>query len=95
LDPAVDRRVVNAQSALGHHLFEIAVAERIPQVPADTQQNDLGLKMTPFERTRIAHARNSSAVLEIKQSLPERQYVCNRTFQGIYHKARERRSLLQ
>ncbi len=35
--------------------------------------------MTPFERTRIAHAGNSSAVLEIKPSLPEHRHVCNRT----------------
>jgi hypothetical protein len=64
LNPSRDRRMINVQSPLQHHLFEVAIAERIPQIPAHTQQNDLGLKMTPFERTRMAHAGNSSAVLE-------------------------------
>lgn len=32
-----------------HHLFQVAVAERVAQVPPDAQQDDIGLKMTPFE----------------------------------------------
>src|SRR5450755_1050428 len=55
LAPAVDRRMIHVQSPLPHHLFEVAIAERIPQVPAHAQQDDLGFKMTPFERTWIAH----------------------------------------
>ncbi len=42
LDPAVDRRVVNPQPAFPHHFFQVAVAQRIPQVPAHAQHNDLG-----------------------------------------------------
>src|SRR3954462_13366087 len=35
--------------------------ERVSKVPTDAQQNDLSFEMTPFERARIAHERNSSA----------------------------------
>jgi len=49
------------------------------QVPAHAEQNDLRLKMTPFERTMLVHEGNSSPVLEQKQSLPESWHFCNRT----------------
>jgi hypothetical protein len=64
LHPAVDRGVIDVQTPLSHHLFKIAITERVAQVPAHTQQNDFGLEMTPFERALIAHEGNSSAVLE-------------------------------
>jgi len=35
LNPAPDRDVIHAQVPLGHHLFQLAEAQRIPQVPAD------------------------------------------------------------
>ncbi len=41
--------MIDMQAPLEHHLFQISVAERIPKVPADTEQNNLGLEMTPFE----------------------------------------------
>src|SRR5258708_7215608 len=37
LYPAVDRGVIDMQSPLEHHLLYISVAERIPEVPADTE----------------------------------------------------------
>ncbi len=49
LDPAIHRGVVDCEASLGHHLFEVAIAERGEQVPSDIQQNDLGFKVTPFE----------------------------------------------
>jgi hypothetical protein len=55
LDPAVDRRVIDVQSSLGHHLFEIPIAERIAQVPTHAQKNDVGLEVTPFERVLFYH----------------------------------------
>ena len=64
LHPAVDRGVVNLQPAFEHHFLQITVAERVAQVPPDTQQNDLGFEMTPFERTRVLHEGNSFFVLE-------------------------------
>src|SRR5260221_9727608 len=64
LDPAVDGRMIDAESALSHHLFQVAVAQCIAQVPADAQENYLAFKGTPFERILLGHKGNSSAVLE-------------------------------
>jgi hypothetical protein len=79
LDPAIDGRVIDMQSPFLHQLFQVAIAERIPQLPAHAEQNDLGFKMTPFAWAWIAHEGNSSIVLEIKQSLPEHPRFCNTT----------------
>ena len=35
---------------LDHHLFHIAIAERIPQIPAHTEQNDLVLEVSSMEQ---------------------------------------------
>src|SRR5258706_8231905 len=64
LHPAVDGGVIDMQSPLKHHLLQISVAERIPEVPADTQQNNLGLKVTPFERVGGIHEIGSSQFSE-------------------------------
>ena len=53
LDPAIDRRMINVQAPFEQHLFQIAVAQSISEVPADAQQNDVGLEMTPFERMLV------------------------------------------
>jgi len=37
LDPTPDRDMVHGEAALHRYLLQIPVAERIPQVPADTQ----------------------------------------------------------
>jgi hypothetical protein len=55
--------VIDVQTPLLHHLFEITVAERIPKVPAHAEQNDVGFEMTPFERVLIVHEGNSSVFL--------------------------------
>jgi hypothetical protein len=31
LDPAKDRRMIDTEPALSHHLFEVTIAQRIPQ----------------------------------------------------------------
>ncbi len=41
IEPFVEENI-DAESALSHHLFEIAVAQKIAQIPAHAQQNDLG-----------------------------------------------------
>jgi hypothetical protein len=64
LYPTIDGGMIDRESALDHHLFQVTVAERIPEVPTDAQENDLGFKVTPFERTRVLHEGNSFGVLE-------------------------------
>jgi hypothetical protein len=67
LCPTVDRGVIDMQSSLAHHLLQISVAERIPQVPADTKQNDLGLEVTPFEWSGGIHEIGSSQFSEYRR----------------------------
>lgn len=42
-----------------HHLRKIAMAQRISEIPSSAEQNDVGLKMTPFERVSFAHDKSS------------------------------------
>src|SRR5512135_705885 len=64
----VDCGVIDRESALDHHLFQVTVAQGIPQVPAHAQQNKFRLKMTPFEWTRMTHDGNSPALLTQSKS---------------------------
>ncbi len=50
LDPPINRRVIYFNSSFLHHFFQVAVAQGISQVPSDTQQDDVRLEVTPFER---------------------------------------------
>ena len=53
LHPTIDRGVVDRDAALGHHRFEVAVADRIPAVPAYGPEHDLPPEVTSLE---VAHA---------------------------------------
>src|SRR5258708_20451805 len=64
LYPTVDRVLIDMQSPLAHHLLQISVAERIPEVPADTEQNNLSLEVTPFEWSGGIHEIGSSQFSE-------------------------------
>jgi hypothetical protein len=55
LDPAIDRGVIDVQTPFKHHLFQVAVAERIAQIPAHTQHNDVSFKVAPFEGMLLIH----------------------------------------
>ena len=52
LDPAPDGRVVRFQTALAEPLFAIAERERVPQGPAHSAQNQLGLGLSLGEDRR-------------------------------------------
>jgi len=41
--------MVDGEVAFGHHFFQVSEAEPEPEIPADTQNDDLGFKMSPFE----------------------------------------------
>jgi hypothetical protein len=55
LDPTVDRGMIDMQTTFQHDFFEISITQCIPQIPPDTQQNNLSLEMTPFERMLLCH----------------------------------------
>ena len=38
-DPAVDRRMVDADAALRHHFLQVAQAQAVGQIPADAKQD--------------------------------------------------------
>jgi hypothetical protein len=38
-DPAVDRRMIDADAAFGHHFLQIAQAQAIAQIPSHAQQD--------------------------------------------------------
>src|ERR1700738_3412444 len=67
LHPTIDRRVIDMQSPLAHHLLQIPITERISQIPADTEQNNLGLEVTPFERCEDIHESSSSQFSEYRR----------------------------
>jgi hypothetical protein len=48
--PASDGGVIHTQAAFGHHLFQVAVAQRVPQIPPHAEHNYLVLKMSPSEQ---------------------------------------------
>jgi hypothetical protein len=49
LDPTVDGGVIDRETALRHHFFKVAIAERVAQVPPYTKQDDCGFMMPPLE----------------------------------------------
>lgn len=42
--------MVHRESALAHHLLEVAVGELVPAIPTDAQEDDGGLEVTPLKR---------------------------------------------
>src|SRR5260370_2835039 len=64
MDAAVGRGVIDMQSARGQHFLQISVAERIAEVPAEKEQNNLSLEVTPFEWSGGIHEIGSSQFSE-------------------------------
>jgi hypothetical protein len=48
-NPAVKRGVVDCHTPLAHHLFELAIADRVRDIPPDTPQDDFFLKLAAFK----------------------------------------------
>src|SRR5208337_2679003 len=49
LNPAVDRRMVDRDAALAHHLLEITIAHPVAAIPPDRPEHDLTLEVAPLE----------------------------------------------
>ena len=73
LDPAPYGDVVHQQAAFHHHLFQVAVAERVAQIPPNAQDDDHVLEVSPSEQRRavLAHASPYQICLRV---------FCNRSF---------------
>ena len=78
LDPTPDGDVVHQQAAFRHHLFQVAVAERVAQIPPNAQNDDHVLEVSPSEQRRavLVHASRYQICL-----LPTG--FCNRSFGGL------------
>jgi hypothetical protein len=48
-NPTSDGRMIHAQTTFRHHFFQIAIAQRIPEIPAHTQHDQLILEMSSPE----------------------------------------------
>jgi len=46
LHPAPNRNVVHRQAAFRHHFFQVAVAKRVPQIPAQAQNDNYVLEVS-------------------------------------------------
>jgi hypothetical protein len=51
-DPASNRGVIDAQTTLYHHLFQISITERIAKIPPYAQHDHLILKVPSLEYRR-------------------------------------------
>jgi hypothetical protein len=54
---APNRDVIHGQTELRHHLFQVAVAERVPQIPSHTKSDDHVLGVRPSKKRRPLLAR--------------------------------------
>ena len=50
LYPAPDRDVIHCKTALRHHFLQVAVAERVPQIPSNAQNDDHVLEVPSSEQ---------------------------------------------
>jgi len=50
LDPTKDRAWMNAGTAFGHHLSQIAIADPVLAIPAHAQQDDLDRETATLEQ---------------------------------------------
>src|ERR1051326_2958053 len=52
LDPTPDGHMVNGQTALRHHLLQIAIRQGVSQIPANAQENDHIFEVPSAEQRR-------------------------------------------
>ena len=52
LDPARNCDIVNREISLRHDLLQVAICERVSQIPSNAQQYDHVFKMPPAEKCR-------------------------------------------
>jgi hypothetical protein len=57
LHPTPNRDVIHRKPSLRHHLLQITVAQRVAQIPPDTENDDHVFEMPPTEQRRSMFAR--------------------------------------
>jgi hypothetical protein len=74
-NPAMDRRVIQADTPLGNHFLQISQAQAVAQVPTNAWQDQRSVKMPAFEqksRLRAAAPRHPyhTTTATLRQNLP-------------------------
>src|ERR1700722_17408023 len=95
LDPSEDRRVVDLDSAVEEHEFQITVADRKHQVPSHGPKDHLGCELAPLEAITQTHSDARpivphSIIPELRQqrSLQQNRRRCSsRPFNPLANKA--------
>ena len=64
-DPAVHGRMIDAQAAFGHHLFEITKAEIVSEVPAYAQQDHRSVELAAFEHRELPEILSPLCMIDI------------------------------
>ena len=54
------RGMINRRTTLSQHFLDLPVADWIRHIPAHAPQDDIALKMAPFERIVIIPSRRNS-----------------------------------
>jgi hypothetical protein len=57
------RGMINRRTTLAHHFLDLPVADRICHIPAHAPEDDIVLKMTPFELHRHHLPRRPSGLI--------------------------------
>jgi hypothetical protein len=50
--------MIDREAAFIYHFFEVAITEGVAQIPADAEQDDLGLIVTSHEGIGFGHMRD-------------------------------------
>jgi hypothetical protein len=59
-DASMHGGMIEVRASLGHHLFQIAKAQIVGQVPSHTQHDHRTVEMAAFERAELVRDRRSS-----------------------------------
>jgi hypothetical protein len=77
LNPPVDRGVIDTEPTFQHDLFKVSVAERIAKIPANTQENDVRLEVTPLKRILAVMAHEGDFFRSFLSTLADQLCICN------------------
>ncbi len=59
MNPAVYGSMINRETSLNHHLFQIAVTQRVAEIPTNTQQDERCLKVAILEQLGLGLSRQT------------------------------------
>jgi hypothetical protein len=67
-NPAMHRRMVNGDTALGHHLLKIPQAQIVSQIPPDTEQDHGFVELPALEHCVLPHCGLNAVAETLKQN---------------------------